>query len=153
MSFFLEGLRSSHGFIGSNSSLNESVHDDIPISTDQQSIVNDEKILSLAYHNYSAKSLSQNYSAAFNFKTQKYSPFCDKSFHCQSNLDRINSSSMDTNSLNSKRQELSLKQNSSNSKKQHRYRVTIVHSDEPLDVPSNKDVAATEVGFSISFQI
>ncbi|CAF3690242.1 unnamed protein product [Rotaria sordida] len=147
------GLRSSFDSMNSIQSQNDLEYNSIPVIIDQQSIINQEKILSSTNNNSLIQSFSQNHSSIAKSKIVSHHLVPKKSSQFQSNIDKINVNSIEHINKHSSviRQNLSINSNainehqcSSTPMKHRRYKITVMHSDEPLDIPSNHVKTSTE---------
>ncbi|CAF4041351.1 unnamed protein product [Rotaria sp. Silwood2] len=154
------GLRSSFDSMNSGQSPNDSEYNTLPVTTDQQSITGQDKILSSTNNNRLIQSFSQNHSSIRKSKIVSHDHSHEKYFHFQSNMDKANANSIEHMNKNpsATRQHVSINSNavneyqsSSASMKHRRYKITVMHTDESLDVPSNQYKTSTEVIFTIFF--
>jgi hypothetical protein len=131
---------------------NDSEYSMTPVTPARQSITSHKSIVLPPNNNPSSQSLSQNYSTRSTSKIIN----CD----LQSNINKVSSSLMEhaSESPSDTKPHVSINSNAmighqcpSVPLKHRRYKITVIHSDELLDIPSNKCKTTMEVICSISF--
>jgi len=150
--FFVIGLRSSFDSMNSGRSPNDSERSGTPLTSGQRSITSHENIRLLPNQDPSTQPLSQSHSAVPSSKIITGDLVHKMSFHSRSNIDKVTLNSIkyigenpsDIRQYNSNA--ITEHQSSSSSAKQRRYRITVIHSDEPTSQYRTK----MEVIFSIS---
>jgi S-adenosylhomocysteine hydrolase len=137
------GLRSSFDSMHSGRSPNDSEVSDTPLKSGQQSVTSHENIRVLS----SNDSSTQNHSAVPVSKITTRGLVQKTSFHSQYTSERPSDirqyKSISSNAIIDH-------QSSLTSKKHRRYRITVLHTDESLDIPSSQCTTTTEVIFSVS---
>ncbi|CAF4805570.1 unnamed protein product [Rotaria sp. Silwood1] len=139
---FYFGLQSSFDSTNSSQSPNNSENKSLlTLTTDQQSTNSQEKRLLSTNNNHLIQSFVPKSKIISDTLSHK------KSFHLQSNMDNV----INTVSVKHINQNLSINSNainkhqcSSTSIKNRRYKITVMHSDELFDIPSNQCKTLTE---------
>jgi len=138
--------------MNSGRSPNDSERSGTPLTSGQRSITSHENIRLLSNQDPSTQPLSQSHSAVPSSKIVTGDLVHKMSFHSQSNIDKVTLNSIkyigenpsDIRQYNSNA--ITEYQSSSSPIKHRRYRITVIHSDEPTSQYRTK----TEVIFSVS---
>jgi len=132
---------------------NDSEYSITPVTPGRQSIASHESILLLSNNDSSKQSLSQNHSAIPTSNIINRDLVSTTSFHSRSNIEKISSNWIEHVNESPRDTKPHILINSNPITKHRRYRITILHTEPLLDVPSNNSTTAMEVRFVISIVI
>jgi len=139
--------------VNSGQTQNDSEYSITPVTSGRQSIASHETVILPSNNDSSKQSLSQNHSAIPSPNTINRDLVSMQSFHSRSNIEKISSNSIKHVNESPRDTKPHISINSNPITKHRRYRITILHTEPLLDMPSNDCTTATKVIFAISIVI